>query len=376
MDLWRLSLLNVFAAPVRSALTVLGMAIGVGAILAVITLGDAGKMQVKSEMARLGIDKVWITAVEGEQLTQSDAALLSDVLHAETAGTVYASAEAACGEEMETIMVVGCETDYLEMTGVEIISGRRLHPLEWEADGRSLLLGEGAAQTLHAFVGDTVYVFDKPYLVCGIIRGTDGFAKVNPETAVFLPLQTLRSFLGETVHEIMLSVPKDTTPQAAAAMAQNVLWNQRGATVDALTLQVQMEAADSVVEVFVEVLKWVAAVCVLVGGIGVMNILLVSVRERRREIGIMKSLGTTHGQICTMFLMEALSYAAIGGLLGIALGKGLILIAGTSIGLSAQAGTVECMAVFAAAMFIGIFFGVSPASKAAGLTCVDALKEE
>ena len=376
MDLWKLSLLNVFAAPLRSMLTVLGMAIGIGAILAVVTLGDAGKTQVRSEMARLGIDKVWITGAQETMLQQGDGNLLAEALQLKAAETVYASAEAVCGEREETAAIVGCEAEYLHMTGVEIVSGRMLYPVEWEADGRGLLLGENAAKALAAAAGDIIELFGRPFLVRGIVRGSDAFSRVDPSEAIFVPVKTLYAFIGTTIHEIMLDVPSGMLPQTAAAMASNVLANRRGLNVETMTLQVQMEAADSVIETFVEVLKWVALVCVLVGGIGVMNILLVSVRERRREIGIMKSLGATHRQICTLFLLEAVSYALLGGVLGVGLGHMLISIAGLSIGLAAQAEAADCICVFLAAVMIGVFFGVMPASRAAALTCVDALQEE
>lgn len=376
MDLWKLSLMNVFAVPVRSLLTVLGMAIGVGAILAVITLGEAGKTQVRSEMDRLGIDKVWLTASQEASLHRGDAALLTDALQVGAAETVYASTEAVCRKRREPITVVGCEPSYLTMTGAKLVFGRMLYPLEWEADGRSLLLGEAAAQKLRACVGDVVEIHGKPFLLRGILRGSDSFSRVEISSCAFLPIKTLQAFLGEEIHEIMLAVPPGMEPQAAAAMAEHVLESRRRIHVDTLTMQVQMEAADDVVEIFVDVLKWVAIVCILVGGIGVMNILLVSVRERRREIGIMKSLGTTHRQICTLFLLEAVSYALIGGVTGIGLGHLLIVIAGQSIGLMAQESAADCICVFLAALMIGVFFGVLPASKAAALKCVDALQDE
>ena len=107
-----------------------------------------------------------------------------------------------------------------------------------------------------------------------------------------------------------------------------------------------------------------------------MNILLVSVRERRREIGIMKSLGAMQGQICALFLTEAVLYAVIGGVLGILLGAVLIVAAGGSIGLAPILRLENGAAVFLAAVAVGLFFGVTPAFRAASLRCVDALREE
>lgn len=375
-DLWKMSLLNIFAAPMRSALTVLGMAIGIGAVLAVMTLGDAGRMQVHSEMNRLGIDKVWLSASGSETLQMGDGELLSKALSVRASEAVYLTLELGAGDRRVTSAAVGCGQPYLEMCGVALCQGRMLYPLEWKADSRSLLLGEKTASNLQVQAGDMVLLNGLPFWVRGIIRGADSFTQVDASSAVFIPMEALAAMVGKSIHEIMMDVPEGMSPQTAAAMAQRMMESRRGINVDTLTLQVQMEAAESVIEIFVDVLKWVAIICILVGGIGVMNILLVSVRERRREIGIMKSLGTTHRQICTLFLLEALSYATIGGVLGILLGQMLIIIAGSSIGLQAQVQVADGICVLMAALMIGLVFGVVPASKAAALKCVDALQEE
>lgn len=375
-DLWKMSLMNIFSAPMRSALTVIGMAIGIGAILAVITLGDAGRMQVSSEMNRLGIDRVWLTATGEENLQMGDAAFLTRTFSVRASEAVYLTADVQNGTKHSSCAVIGCDASYLDMCGSALGKGRLLYPLEWRADSQSLLLGENLAKELNAEAGDIILLEGMPFWIRGIVKGSDSFSRVNVAASVILPLEVLSEKTGKAIHEIMLSVPEGMTPHAAAVMAQGMMENIRGVEVETLTLQVQMEAAQSVIETFVEVLKWVAFICILVGGIGVMNILLVSVRERRREIGIMKSLGTTHGQICTLFLLEALLYAVLGGILGILLGQALISVAGRSIGLYARARLADGICVLVAAMMVGLFFGVAPASRAAALKCVDALQEE
>lgn len=376
MDLWKLSLLNVFAAPVRSVLTVLGMAIGVSAILAVLALGEAGKTQVRTEMGRLGIDKVWVSASGEDALRHGDGRLLADTLSLNATEVAYASASVAKGRESVSAAVLGCAQGYLDMTGIALVNGRALYPLEWKADSRSVLLGEKTAQALGVHPGDVITVEGIAFAVQGTVQSASAFSKVDASCAVIVPIEALCAMLGQTVHEVLLDVPEGSMPQSVAAMAQSVMETRRGVSVDTLTLQVQMEAADSVITIFVDVLKWVALICILVGGIGVMNILLVSVRERRREIGVMKSLGTTHGQICALFLLEAVLYATLGGVLGILLGFWLIMVAGRSIGLNAWARPEDCIAVFLAALSVGIAFGVTPASRAASLKCVDAMRDE
>lgn len=375
-DFWKLSLLNIFAAPARSVLTVLGMAIGIGAILAVITLGDAGRAQVKSEMTRLGIDRVWLTAAEGETLRHGDAQLLASALDATATEQVYAPATARAGRREESCVLVGCSREYMDLMGTGVLEGRDLYAAEWQPGARSVLLGAALAEKLGVEPGELISVSGVPLWVRGIIAQGNELSQVDASGAVFLPIAVFCEWMGQGVHEIILSVPEGVTPQAVAAMAQDVMRVKRDMSVEAVTMQVQIEAANSVMSIFVDVLKWVAAICILVGGIGVMNILLVSVRERRREIGIMKSLGTTEGQICLLFLLEALVYALVGGCMGLVIGIGLIETAGRSIGLTPVIRLGDCAAVFLAALAVGLFFGVSPASRASRMKPVDALRDE
>lgn len=375
-DFWKLSLLNIFAAPARSVLTVLGMSIGIGAILAVITLGDAGRAQVKSEMTRLGIDRVWLTAAEGETLRHGDAQLLASALDATATEQVYAPATARAGRREESCVLVGCSREYMDLMGTGVLEGRDLYAAEWQPGARSVLLGAALAEKLGVEPGELISVSGVPLWVRGIIAQGNELSQVDASGAVFLPIAVFCEWMGQGVHEIILSVPEGVTPQAVAAMAQDVMRVKRDMSVEAVTMQVQIEAANSVMSIFVDVLKWVAAICILVGGIGVMNILLVSVRERRREIGIMKSLGTTEGQICLLFLLEALVYALVGGCMGLVIGIGLIETAGRSIGLTPVIRLGDCAAVFLAALAVGLFFGVSPASRASRMKPVDALRDE
>ena len=239
-----------------------------------------------------------------------------------------------------------------------------------------LLLGAALAEKLEVEPGELLSVSGVPFWVRGVITQSNELSQVDASGAVFLPIAVFCEWMGQSVHEIILSVPEGVTPQAVAAMAQDVMRVKRDLAVDTVTMQVQIEAANSVMSIFVDVLKWVAAICILVGGIGVMNILLVSVRERRREIGIMKSLGTTEGQICLLFLLEALVYALVGGCMGLVIGVGLIETAGRSIGLTPVIRLGDCVAVFLAALAVGLIFGVSPASRASRMKPVDALRDE
>ncbi len=374
-ELCRFGLQNVLSSSLRSLLTILGMSIGVAAILAVITLGAAGESQVQQEIGRLGIDRVRITASD-DPLTKQESELLRSGLDTAVDELIYVPGTARMHNATLDTVLIGCNSSYLSSVIPEIAGGRYLIRAEWNGHGRAAMVGDIVASALHLKTGEW-FSFDGIMLYCvGIIDATQDASGTDLRRAVTVSSNALSPWLGSQVHELSVHLPDGLTPDETAERADELLQSVGIKDADIVSLQLQAEAASSVVTVFVDVLGWVAVICMLVGGIGVMNILLVSVRERRREIGVMQSLGATGVQICGLFLCEAVIYALTGGILGLLLGGVIIAAAASVIGLSPVVRAWDCTLVFGAAIAVGLLSGVVPAAQACRLRPVDALRDD
>lgn len=378
MKIWDgmgLSLLNLRKSPGKTLLTVLGLGVGIGAILTVVTLGGAGEEQVETEIARLGVDKVWITAEETDVLGAADGPAVSRAADAPACAAAY-TVSPVSSRGVETVaQISGYDSGAPAVHGLTAQEGRLFRAEEYEQGAAVALIDEALASRLGGdMVGRYLDVGVRRFLVVGVLTSSAPQTLMQSSGVAVLPLRALLDTFPAQVSEITLSVPRGRMAEDVSRLALQALAG-RG-TFQAITLQEEIEAARSVVRIFVMVLACVAAVCMLTGVIGVMNILLVSVRERRREIGLLKAVGGTSAQVGVLFLLEAAGYSLLGCVLGAVLGMAMTAAFGAWIGLNAhvQAGTL--LAVAAAALVTGVAFGVLPAMRAARLMPADALRDE
>lgn len=375
-DAAAMALSGLRGSPVRTLLTILGLGVGVGAVLTVLTLGSAGEVRVEEEIARLGVDKVWITAADEDHLLTAESAScvtrvtgITACAGAYTAGFVSLDARSAAAQ------IAGYDSGMQAVHGPSAVEGRLFLPADHAQARAVCLIDKALAESLGGeALHRRVNAGGRRFLVVGIIEGMPMQAMAVGSGLLVLPLSAYADTYGEDVRELTLSVPIGTDTGETADAALLSLGDDGGYRAD--TLENEIDAARQVVRIFVMVLACVAAVCMLTGAIGVMNVLLVSVRERRREIGLIKAVGGTGRQVGLIFLMEAAAYALLGGLLGLVLGAVMIALFGRWIGLEAHLKAGTAFPVLLAAAALGAGFGVAPAIRAAAMEPVDALRCE
>lgn len=374
-DSIRLSASGLQGGILRTLLTILSLAVGVGAVLTVLALGDAGELRVEDEIAKLGVNKVWIRAASDHSaLQEEDARLVSEAVQAPACAGAYTMATVICGRQSALIQVAGFDAAAAEVHAPKVLLGRMFLQEEFNCGSSVCLIDAVLDEYLGGDVlGQYVRMANRRFRVVGIIKPMSLQTLSGGNGMIVLPLAAVLDTLNTQIAEITVCVQPGQEAQAVAQLAEEVLGGD-GYRTD--TLEKEINAAREIVRIFVMVLLCVAVVCMLSGGIGVMNVMLLSVRERRSEIGLLKAIGGTSQQVALLFLLEAAAYSLLGGLLGVLLGQGMILVFGKLIGLHAMTQLSTVLPVIASAALMGICFGVAPAIKAARLQPVDALRSD
>jgi putative ABC transport system permease protein len=407
LDTIRTGLEAIRAHRLRSGLTVLGILIGIAAVILTVGLGQGAQQQVRSQVESLGTNLLIISpgsatttgGVRGgfgsaSTLTQADAdALASPVVApdiAAVAATTQGSRTLQAGSSNWTTSVIGTQPSWLSVRARKLTDGRFLSADDEKAAATVTVLGATTAQELFgpiSPVGQTVTVDSKPFTVIGVLAATGSTGNANNDDQAIIPMSTAQQrVLGgtsrSTVQTIYVQAGAVDTLSAAYQEAQNELLVLHGISTAAsadFTITTQeslVTAANSVNRTLTILLGGIAAISLFVGGIGVMNIMLVSVTERVREIGLRKALGARPRVIRRQFLVEASVLGLAGGILGAAIGvigaKVLPPLISNPITLSLPA---TAAALFVAAA-IGLGFGVYPATRAARLAPIDALRSD
>jgi len=402
-EMLRIAWSGITANKLRSGLTILGMTIGVASVIVLIAVGNGSSKAVQSTIQSLGTNVLVVQASGGFRfgarastaatvsLTKADAEALEDpslapdvksaspVVDASSVSLVYD------GTSFEPSSFVGTTPSYLTAHSYKLAEGAPFTAEDVAKHRRVAVIGQEVVQELFAgqsAVGQNMKVNGSNYEVVGVLakKGTNG--TTNEDDVVMAPITTVQDSLTGVgaIDSITVQAKSESSLDAAEAEVTTILEERHRIKDTAepgfsvLNQGSLLETSSSTSSVFTTLLGEVAAISLLVGGIGVMNIMLVSVTERTREIGIRKAVGARRSDILTQFLTEAVLVSLFGGIAGVAVG-----VIGSQFeiaGVHPQIATYSIFLAFGAALASGLFFGTYPAARAARLRPIEALRFE
>ena len=398
---------SLAANKLRSSLTILGIVIGVASVIAMVSLGRGVQSSVNSQMAGTGANQLNVfgfpdPGVRNPQpLTQEDGLAIASQLQSsgvrQVAGTIQGNGQVSYGSKSATSSIYGVTANFASVSNLTMIEGSFLAEEQLSGQSAVAVIGPRLAKKLfdreRGIVGELLRIEGQPYRVIGVLesKGGGGLSMTSTDDAMLLPISTARLRLAprqyrSQVDTLVVEVASaDQVQQATEAVKQMLRVRHRTPIgLDDFTIFVAkdlLDALSQVTGVLTIFLGGVAAISLLVGGIGIMNIMLVSVTERTREIGLRKALGARRRDILMQFLVESALLSLIGGLIGIFLGW-LIGVVVAQVAAASQTNIqpeVGWDAILLATLFssaIGVFFGFYPANRAAQLTPVEALRSE
>ncbi len=387
----------------RAALTMLGIIIGVASVVALMSVGEGVQAMITGEIQGLGANLLFVTADQPEDstapvyITTADAEALADPFDAPAllavAPAMQGQLRVTHGDEAATLNVSGTNNQYDDVRVLDLAIGGFLTSADLDSQARVAVLGWGSYVDLFAEgeypIGQIIAIDGVRFEVVGVLEEQGGFG--NDDDTIYIPLSTAqirffpqRTLSGERpLAAIYVSAVDETQVDAAEQQIASVLRERHelasGEPDDfqITSQQAVLDLATQITGVLTIFLGAIAGISLLVGGIGIMNIMLVSVTERTREVGIRKAVGATKRDILLQFLVEAIVLSFLGGLLGIALGMaGANLISRLSPDLTTKVTFATVALAAGVASAVGMVFGVYPAFRAATLHPIEALRYE
>ncbi|MEB8388459.1 ABC transporter permease [Rhodobacteraceae bacterium KMM 6894] len=396
----RLAIQAIFRNTLRSILTVLGIVIGVAAVIAMVTVGQGSSDQVTADVEKLGTNVLMVLPGAGRMgpgnnfvsaaLTLKDVEALVDQISSVRTAAPYnqTTLNAVYATEDTRTTIAGTDARYLDVVDWPVVLGRGFLPAE-ERSGRAVcILGETVRQELFGNtdpIGETVRLKNVSCEVIGLLetKGASSFGS-DQDDIVLMPIKAFqRRVTGSTDVSMIYVAAADNVSTDRTVVEIEALMRERrrigeGEEDDFNVRDMKQLASmlTGITDVLTGLLSAVAAVSLLVGGIGIMNIMLVSVTERTREIGIRLAVGATGNQVLLQFLVEAIVLSMIGGLVGILLGLGLAAVASNFMAIPFSPDPIIVAIAFLFSAAVGVIFGYFPARRAARLDPIEALRHQ
>ena len=387
------ALTAILANRMRSFLTILGIVIGVLSVILLISLVTGLKTYITNQIQGLGSNLLFVIpgriggarspgGVQANRLVYADVVTLKKNLssEAEVSAAIQRNATLKLGNKSDKgVAVFGVESNYSKIISIKLTSGRFFKDSEQQASRKVAVIGKTVKTNLFAeaeAVGKQIDVAGQRYTVIGILGTRGSIFGIDQDNSIYVPFTSAQKQFGiDRLNTIYISAGNSADVKQVQTRATTIL--KRRLSEDEFTVQTQEQALSTIGQitgVLTLALGGIAAISLIVGGIGIMNIMLVSVTERTREIGLRKALGATPQNIRNQFLIEAVTLSGIGGIIGILLGFGISLIIGRFFTTTVPLWSVGLS--FGFSMLVGVVFGVAPAIRAAKLDPITALRYE
>jgi len=404
-EVFRISWEAILKNKVRSLLTMLGIIIGVAAVIVMIAISAGTEASISDQITSLGSNLIFVSSSftrmgpgmsSGTELVYDDATAIADQISGVTGIVVEqdASETVKAGDvSLSSISITGASPDFLTVRDLTVASGRFFTDEDVTNKKKVVVLGSTLATELFGSAdptGQTILIYNTRVTVIGVLAEKGTVGEVDYDTRAYIPISLmLQKFAitpfsrikGDTIRMVFVQVDPKASMDNVILQIKILLAKRHSVSLasDSFTITTQQDiikTQESTTSAFRSLLAWVAGVSLIVGGIGIMNIMLVSVTERTREIGLRQSVGATPSDVRWQFLTEALLLSLVGGLIGAAVGIGVAWIFGIASSMRTVIVPSSILLAFGSAAAVGAFFGFYPANQAAQLDPIDALRHE
>ena len=399
LDVLRLALESIGANLFRALLTMLGMIIGVAAVVTMVSLGTGAQRAVEEQMEALGADilavtnsqrRFWGVSLENSSLGSGDAvALRRDARHLKkVVPRISQRFQLEFGNRNTRVEVVGTTSEYPELHRYKVALGRMFVPVEEQARLRLAVVGSAVPEkletTARALVGQSVQLGGIPFEVIGVFGEAGSVGMQNPNDDVLVPLSTAQYRVtgSDRLESMDVQIREGSAVEQALVDVERILRREHrirpGQDNDfgVLDRKQFLEVREETVRIFALLLPAIAGISLVVGGIGIMNIMLVTVAERTREIGVRRAIGATRGAIMSQFLVESAMLCLLGGVLGVLAGWGASVLLAQFFNWQTVVAAESIVVGLGCSLLIGIIFGLWPARRASTLDPIEALRHE
>lgn len=383
----KISFKNITMNKLRAILTMLGIIIGVAAVIALTSLGMGASRSVSEEVSSLGSTTVSISvsgnSSDEEVVTYDELMSFEDLSEVEAVSpTVTTSSTLKNGTtSSEGVTVTGINTSYEDVSDITVRTGRSIMDIDLDNRNKVVVLGSNVATELFGFsnaVDETIKIDGTTFKVIGVLEEQGEELSGSVDDQVLIPFTTAQRFIGQTyITSATVKMTSEDAVEIGMAKMEQDLYNQFGGDETSYSVRNQSsvsDALDSVSNTMTYLLAGIASISLIVGGIGIMNIMLVSVTERTREIGIRKAIGAKKKDIMLQFLIEAVVLSAFGGILGALIGLGSAEVLSSMLDMTMEITWWVVGGSVSFSILIGIIFGIFPANKASNLSPLEALR--